>query len=237
MRPIQKALPTEVLTTRDETFTIQAIYKPHTDARMPLEANLGTYCSYCEVFSSDLEVEHIISQNQDDTKKYDWDNFLLSCGRCNGKDNKSNKTVDLNTMYFPHRDNTLLAFQYLEGGLVILNPNLKPTQKSKAQETLNLLGLDKYAGNPQCHRNDTRWKHRRNAWEKADEYLKKWEKEETNIPAIIILALSTGFFSVWFTVFEKHIEVRQALVEAFKGTARDCFDANYNPIPRNTNDI
>ncbi len=235
MRPIQKALPAQTLTTHDETFIVQATYKPHTDARMPLEANLGTYCSYCEVFSSDLEVEHIVSQNQDSSKTHDWDNFLLSCGRCNGSDNKGSKTVDLNLMYFPHQNNTFLAFQYLEGGLVILSPALTTAQSSKAQTTLNLLGLAKQARDR--HRNDTRWKHRRQAWELADDSLKELENQQTNISNIIKMALAKGFFSVWFTVFEKHIEVRKALIEAFIGTARNCFDTNCNPIPRNTNDI
>ncbi len=77
-------------------------YKPYTKANNDLEANLGSYCSYCEVFSSDLEIEHVISQDQDDTLAHDWDNFLLACGKCNGKGGKSNKPVDFTTMHFPH---------------------------------------------------------------------------------------------------------------------------------------
>ena len=87
-------------------------YRPHTIAKGDLEVNLGTYCSYCEVYSSDLEVEHIISQDQDNTLVYSWDNFLLACGRCNGRDNKTNRPVALGLVHLPHRNNTFLSFLY-----------------------------------------------------------------------------------------------------------------------------
>ena len=88
MRPVQKLSPGDTLP--QSGAVVASEYKPHGTAYAHLEENLGDYCSYCEVFHVDLEVEHIVSQNQDDSKKHEWDNFLLACGRCNGADNKWN---------------------------------------------------------------------------------------------------------------------------------------------------
>ncbi len=241
MRPVEKAQPNDVLKTRDGDFIVKAKYNPHTSARKLLEANIGDYCSYCEVFSSDLEVEHIISQDQNDNKKYDWDNFVIACGTCNGSANKSNKPVDLSGMYFPHLNNTLLTFNYLEGGVVVENPTLTDAQKVKAEAMLDLVGLDKYLGNPKYPKvdrtNDTRWKNRRRAWELANKYLIELEAKKKIAEDIVEFAKERGFFSVWFTVFQDHKEVRKALIEAFSGTHRASFDADFNPIPRNSNDL
>lgn len=213
-------------------------YNPHTIARTDLETNLDCYCSYCEVFSSDLEVEHVISQNQDNTKAQDWNNFLLACGRCNGRDNKSNKPVDVDRIHFPHRNNTFLSFSYLEGGIVTINPALVGDSIIRARALLKLVGLDKYQGNPDypnLNQNDTRWRHRRTAWEWADRLLIEYEAGEKSALQIVNFASQRGFFSVWFSVFINHIEVKQLLVNTFVGTSLNCFDPTdgYKPIPRN----
>jgi len=213
-------------------------YKPHTIAKPDLESNLHTFCSYCEVFSSDLEVEHVISQNQDSTLANDWNNFLLACGCCNGRGNKSNQFVDLATMHFPHRNNTLLSFIYKEGGLVEVNPALPGKSFDNAQRTLKLVGLDKYLGNPgypKLNPNDTRWSHRRRAWENAKKYLPFYESGNLTAKQIADFAIERGFFSVWFTVFEAHPDVKKCLIDSFVGTHQNSFDSanGYQPICRN----
>jgi 5-methylcytosine-specific restriction endonuclease McrA len=60
MRPVTKW-------TWPQVGGAQKSYNPHTIAKTDLELNFDTYCSYCEVFSSDLEVEHVISRNQNPT--------------------------------------------------------------------------------------------------------------------------------------------------------------------------
>ena len=66
-----------------------------------------------KVFSSELEVEYIISRDQDSSKSNDWDNFLVASGKWNGNSgNKSIKTVYLNEVHFSHINNNLLSFQY-----------------------------------------------------------------------------------------------------------------------------
>lgn len=215
---------------------VRKSYKPHTIATGDLELDLDTYCSYCEVFSSDLEVEHIISQNQDPSLANDWDNFLLACGRCNGRGNKGNKHVDLSLLHFPHINNTLLSFIYLEGGVVTVNKSLKGNSLARANALLDLVGLDKIPGNPRyTNVNDTRWSHRRRTWEFAVKYLPQYEAGNLTALQIVEFASQKGFFSVWFTVFESHPPVRQLLIQSFKGTAQNCFDVAHGYMPINRN--
>lgn len=214
------------------------LYKPHQIAKTDLENNLGPFCSYCEVFSSDLEVEHIVSQHQDITLVHNWDNFLVACGRCNGKDNKSNNPVDLSIMHFPHLNNTFLSFIYEEGGLVRVNPALTGDSRIHAENMLNLVGLDKIPGNPKYPdllTTDTRWRHRRTAWEWAVKYLSKYEAGNLTALEIAEFAVQKGFFSVWYSVFVSHNAVKQQLIQIFEGTASNCFDVtnDYQPMNRN----
>ncbi len=233
MRPVQKLQSGEVLLSGR---VVLDSYVPHGSAYLDLDENLGRYCSYCEVFSTDLEVEHIVSQNQDDTKTHLWSNFLLACGRCNGKDNKSNKHVEINDSYFPHKNNTLLIFEYREAGLDMVRGTLLMEQQRKANDLIDLVGLDKYEGNPKYSAilpRDIRWKERRIAWELADRYLADFEKGERTASDIANFAAQRGFFSVWVSVFSNHKDVKEAFVQKFQGTASNCFDADFNSIPRN----
>ncbi len=241
MRPVQKYNVGHVLSGGR---TVDANYKPYGNANTILQENFGAYCSYCEVFSSDLEVEHVVSQSQDASLKTLWSNFLISCGRCNGRDNKTNKHVDFSELYMPHLNNTFLPFSYKEGGIVSINTELNATQKKKAQNTFTLLGLDKYPGNPNYPPTskyphgfppgDKRWEHRKNAWiiavKKLNEYEKGIIKKAENISEF---ATQRGFFSVWFTVFYAHIEVKKQLILSFDGTASNCFNVDIEPIERN----
>lgn len=224
--------------------TVLAQYNPHGQANPILQLNLDTFCSYCEAFGHDLQVEHIVSVHRDGTQRTLWGNFLLACGRCNGGDNKSSKLVDLTLLYFPHQNNTLLAFEYREGGLVGVHPGLaNPDHIDKAKAMLDLVCIDKYPGNPKYPptryhpqgfpANDRRWAHRRTAWEKAKIRLAQYEAGEITAESVVNFAHERGFFSVWFSVFSAHQEVKGRLINAFYGTAANCFDANFNPIPRN----
>jgi len=214
------------------------IYNPHSIAKTDLEQNLDYFCSYCEVYSSDLEVEHIISQDQDSTLVHNWNNFLLACGRCNGRDNKTNKPVNLTVTHFPHINNTYISFTYKEGGYVAVNPALSGKSLANATNMLDLVGLDKIPGNPKYPNlkpNDTRWRHRRTAWEWAKNLLVKFEAGDLTAQQIVDFAQQRGFFSVWFTVYRAHSSVKQLLIQTFAGTAQNCFDAanDYEPIFRN----
>jgi hypothetical protein len=246
MRPVEKWTVGYV---SPKGTNVRAVYSPHGLANPVLKENLDDFCSYCEGVNFDPEVEHIISQDQARTQNPTlitaWTNFLLTCGRCNGGDNKSNKHVDFSLMYFPHLNNTLLAFEYREGGFVAIHHNLNTQiQRDKATALLDLVGLDKYpdnlkypVGTNRLHPNDKRWEHRRVAWEYAVQKLEKFENGDISAEYVAEFAYQRGFFSVWFTVFAAHIEVKKALINSFEGTALDCFDENYNPIPRNPTNI
>jgi hypothetical protein len=249
MRPIQKWAVGYINPETDQPILEK--YNPHRTAKPDLEDNLGSYCCYCEVFNSTAQVEHIISQDQDIKKEniHLWENFILACSKCNGRDNKTNKPVDLNKMYFPHKNNTFMAFNYGEGGFVTVNPKLSDTQKIKAQALMDLVCLDKFPIEPQNSnclnpkyptfdgRNDRRWRHRRDVWERAVNYLAKYEDGIVDADGVAKIADHCGYFSVWFTVFAAYKEVKKALINCFEGTALDCFDENYNPIPRNPTNI
>jgi hypothetical protein len=253
MRPIQKWAVGYI--NPETNKAILTIYNPHSTAKPDLEDNLGHYCIYCEVYNTTAQVDHIVSQDQIKKDKLPkemkilWENFIPACGKCNGKDNKTNQEVDFKKMYFPDRNNTFMAFTYGEGGFVTVNPNLSDKQKLKAQALMNLVCLDKYPINPlnpNCPnpkypkfngRNDRRWMHRGKAWVLADGYLTKYEAGHVDADGVAKIAHLRGFFSVWFTVFMAHKEVKKALINRFEGTALDCFDENYNPIPRNPTNI
>ena len=83
---------------------------------------------------------------------------------------------------------------------------------------------------------DRRWEHRRKEWEEAKRKLKDYEKGEILVDRIAAFAHRRGFFSVWFSVFADHKPVKTALIDKFTGTARNCFDADFNPIQRNPTD-
>ena len=243
MRPIKKW---DIGHKTLEGKIVTSTYNPHTLANPLLQQNLDHFCNYCEIFSSDLEVEHIVATSKNDMLRTQWGNFLLACGRCNGKDNKSNKPVNLSFMYFPHINNTMMAFEYLEGGLVRIHPNLTNlNHQNKANALLDLVGLDKYPGNnkypnatTRLHPNDKRWEHRRTAWENAVRKLSEYNVGKITAETVAKFAHQRGFFSVWFTVFKEHKDVKVALVNIFRGTAMDSFDDDFNPIPRNpTNHI
>jgi uncharacterized protein (TIGR02646 family) len=239
MRPVKKLVIGDTIKVRDKDVVIKEDYKKYGDALPILEANLGQYCSYCEVFSSDKEVEHIISKDQDKSLETKWDNFLVACGRCNGGGNKSNELVNFDVIYFPHTHNTFMCFMYLEGGVVQLNPTLTTNERLKAEALMNLVGLDKYQGNPKYPKlnpNDKQWRFRRTAWEWADRFEKDYVANRKTSQDIADFATQNGFFSVWFTVFQAHDDVKQALIEKFTGTAAECFDASnhYEPIKRTT---
>lgn len=239
MRPIQKWAVGHINPKTNEV--IAEHYRPYGLAKENLEDNLGAHCAYCEAWTTNPEIEHIIPKHQVPLKETLWENLLLACDRCNGKDNKSNKSVEetFTSIYFPHKHNTFKAFNYGEGGLVSINSFLINSQRLKAEALMNLVGLDKYPKNPKYAdlKNDKRWMHRDHAWENAQRNLRKYEAGERAADSIAHLAAQRGFFSVWFTVFKAHQDVKAALIRHFRGTATNCFDTDFNPINRNGADI
>lgn len=239
MRPIEKKQPNDVLQLEDGSLhTISTIYNPYQSAKPVLIANIGKYCSYCEDAyhqDRDLHVEHVQPKGLPKYAhlRYAWDNFLLSCSTCNGTDNKGNKNVILNEIHLPHRNNTFLSLCYKPGGVVIANPALTGLSLQHATNLLNLTGLGKPPANSSP--GDKRWMKRSHDWDIAQRYRNKYENRKCDIETIVDLVTKGGGWSIWFTVFQEHDEVRKALIEKIPGTCATCFDAqqHYNPIERN----
>ena len=197
--------------------------KNYQDYKADLLTEIGAYCSYCER-SMDLHIEHIKPKSQYPELECEWDNLLLACKNCNST--KGDKDFDLDEVLLPHRDNTFRAFHYSQGGVVSALEGMSWTDKALA--TIKMVGLDKTpASDPKA--SDLRWKKRLEAWNIANRY-----RDSHNSESIIDLAQAHGFWSVWMSVFQDNNAVKERLIQAFSGTAQDCFDAtqNYAPLPR-----
>lgn len=240
MRPVKKWKPDkEYSDDKGHKHVIKKKYNPYGNACIHLQNNIGMYCSYCEVPHPDLKVEHVVSIDQMENDptiaitKYDWDNFLIACERCNGNSNikdkagnvigscKSNKKVDENTIALPHRVNTYHCLDYRESGEVFVKEGLYKPAAKIAQALIDLVDLNREEG---LKPRDRRTELRRNTWDTATWYLSLYEDNDLGSQPIGIIkkhAKDKGFFSIWYTVFQDHPEVQQALVQAFPGTNTD----------------
>jgi uncharacterized protein (TIGR02646 family) len=224
MRPVRKGLSPQAQDFDD--------YK---DAKPDLVARLGSYCSYCERYiPTNLAVEHIQPKALPAYQHLEgrWDNFLLGCVNCNSS--KGKKDVVLQSCLLPDRDNTFAAFEYLENG------DIQPSQaaitaglEQAAIATLELVGLDK-AIIPTLDVNGrqvalNRKSQRMQAWLEAEMALLDLQDNRSDIlmAYVVKLAVKTGFFSIWMSVFSHDAQMRNRLIDGFAGT-RDsqCFDVN-----------
>lgn len=236
MRPVEKKNVGDSIVLEDSGVVVVCDeYNPHTEARPILLANLGHYCSYCETWvqvGSNIEIEHVQPQSTYQHLKYKWSNFLLACQTCNGRSNKTNKNVVLGEVHLPHLNNTFKSLEYFEAGVVKVNPVLTGDSKKHAEELRSLVGFDKYS-------DDDRIEARRIAWTVASEMLFDYENGNNELDKLIETIKNYGFWSIWFTVFKNHDEVRAAMIDAFPGTAKNCFDPenHYEPIDRNPSNL
>jgi hypothetical protein len=228
MRPIDKgAWPVD-------EHGAKIVFTDHKQAKIHLTNRTGMYCHLCEMRIDNVpSIEHIKHQKHSPNLKLHWDNFLLACTYCNSRKPKS--PIKTYHYYWPHLHNTYLPFNYqnpLENAGIFVNTSLSAVEQQKAAKTLELYGLQEVADN--AGNIDSRYQARREAFSKALQCLIEYETGQIILKAITREATSTGFWSVWFTIFQKHAEVRKALLDAFRGTEANCFDrtAGYVPIKR-----
>jgi uncharacterized protein (TIGR02646 family) len=215
-------------------------FNKYEDAKPDLVARLGLYCSYCErKISTLLAVEHIEPKDGDFGQPHlekSWSNFLLACTNCNSC--KGSKQVDFSQLLLPDRDNTYHAFYYADDGKVESCSTLTLAQKVFAGNTLKLVGLDKSV---QVYKDSNdelvaldRGAQRMQAIATAQEALSLLNRtpKDAMMRAIEIMAVETGFFSIWMQVFDAFPDMKIRLIRAFKGTEESgCFDmATGNPI-------
>ena len=212
------------------------VFNHYRKARGPLIDRIGQYCSYCEMrLDSSLALEHVKSKIHNPDEELHWDNFLLACTNCNS--NKGHDDLNLGNYLWPDADNTFYALQYKEGGLISPSDRLddNPVLKQKAQDTIELTGLDKQPINDPAA-SDRRWNNRREAWDIAVESKRLLANNDTPEMRrqIILHATARGYWSIWITVFGDDSNMRRRLLEAFPGTCSACFDANngYAPVSR-----
>lgn len=212
------------------------IYSRYKDAIEDLEGRLGSYCSYCErSLPVGLAVEHIIPKVLHPELETEWTNFLLGCPSCNSV--KGARTVEIDNFLWPDRDNTLLAFVYSKGGFVRLTDNMSNERKTKAQALLDLVGLQRHqaSGWVKPAPRDKRWQQREEIWTAAEKCRELFETSDRSVQArdlVLEFAKSTGFFSVWMTVFDNYPDMKRELIKLFPGTAMSCFDSDGKPIDR-----
>ena len=159
-----------------------------------------------------------------------WKNFLLACVNCNAT--KKDKDVQLNAILLPDRDNTFAAFVYSADGKVAPVPGLSARLRKKADDTLALTGLDKKISIVQDENG------KQIAIDRVSQHMQTWAiAEETRNEVLanpgnisvrrlaVKLALAEGFFSIWMTIFEADVDIRNRLIDAFNGTRNSgCFD-------------
>lgn len=229
MRPVERG---DVPTNADGS---KKSYTAYSQARGDLIERMGQYCSYCnQKLPASLAVEHVQPKSLNPELELSWENFLLGCTNCNST--KGSKPVDLDDFLWPDKHNTHIAFQYTADGKVSVSSTIADNLARKAQNLLDLVGLQKYPNSATA--SDRRWTNRKAAFAIASETLNLFISasangaEEESIRLIGILAAENGFFSIWLDVFKQYPEVRKQIIKSFEGTATDAFDSGTQSIPR-----
>lgn len=220
----------------------QQDFADYDDAKPDLVSRLGLYCSYCERrIATNLAVEHIQPKSLYPLLEGRWSNFLLACVNCNSS--KGNKDVQPAHYLVPDRDNTFAALSYQPDGSIEPSPAaIAAGLQAMANETLRLVGLDKAAAStPDQNGRQValdRVSQRMEVWLKAEAARSDLQQHDSPLlrEYVIKLALETGFFSIWMTVFVNDIDICCRLIAAFPGTlASGCFDpvtgASISPAP------
>lgn len=204
-------------------------WHPYSLARDALASRFGWTCSFCEApLKIGAHVEHKLPKDTYVHLAHDWENFLLACVHCNSR--KSTKVLPV---LWPDVDNTFRAFSYARASRVEVSDQLSDTVKPLAANLIDLVGLDNVPA-PGSSDRDLRFLWRDQAWSKADiarQHLATQSENEVLREAIQLLAIETGFFSVWMAAFHDDADMRQRFITGFQAAA-DCFDAATNPLPR-----
>ena len=133
--------------------------------------------------------------------------------------------------YFVSRGVTLFA-SYQADGKVAPTLGLSAKLQRIADDTLALTGLDKKISVVQDENGKQiaidRVSQRMQTWAIAEEARNEVFANPRNSSVrrlAVKLALAEGFFSIWMTIFEADVDMRNRLIDAFNGTRNSgCFD-------------
>lgn len=178
--------------------------------------NFGHYCSYCEGVSK-LDIEHVIPKSIDPALMTEWTNLLLGCSSCN-RDFKRNKNNSRDGYAWPDEADTFEYYQYFSSGDVKAAQNLPNDLRTKAEATLSLCGLNPQPKHEIKEPNDYLWQQRSFVWVVAEMELEKYSQAISSVGSIASLAVATGHWSVWVSVFNEHIDVVRAISQKYNGT-------------------
>lgn len=208
-------------------------YKKYGDALPYLMAQLGPYCSYCEMeISNEPDVEHVRPKTKGGALDL-LENLLLGCKKCNKI--KWNKNPDRTRHIWPDEDNTFAAFEYYNE--IFIRPSsaiVGTPAEALALEILKLTGIDrlpkKVHSPSKAIKKDQRWQKRRVAWGKAERALNNWAKNPTIelCDQIAETAHSTGFYSIWIKIFSAEPAVLVAIKALFPNTYEPVTDPTGN---------
>lgn len=194
-------------------------YAVYGNAKPDLFDRLDAYCSYCErpLKTAEAEVEHMLPKNRYPDDESNWENYLLACKACNTK--KGNKdTRPLADFVWPDRDSTLACFLYEVDGTVSAAPGLDPQLRTRAQASLDL--LDAGFSNQINSFADDRYEQRLRAL--GIIRIAQHSLQEQDSPSVRLLVLelarATGFWSIWIACFGQDADLRQRLIQAWRGT-------------------
>ena len=123
--------PSAIVRPVDKGVAPPQAFTTYSEAAPELVARLGRYCSYCERhITTHLGVEHVQPKSLETALECTWSNFLLACVNCNSC--KGSTAITLCNYLWPDVDNTLRAFCYFRGGMILPNPTLPTTLRTKA---------------------------------------------------------------------------------------------------------
>ncbi|BBK42440.1 hypothetical protein STVA_24600 [Allostella vacuolata] len=210
-----------------------ADFAPYGAALPFLVSRMGPYCSYCERHVAvGLAVEHVQPKNLPQYAHLvgRWGNFLLACVNCNST--KSRKDVVFADLLLPDRDNCFAAFTYTEDGKVRVSDAAAAAGiRAIGLATLALTGLDKRIDVAVDENGKQiaidRVSQRQEAWLAATVAKADIAGQPGNPVLreyVVKLAVASGFFSIWMTVFADDPDMRGRFIDAFPGTrSSECF--------------
>ncbi len=235
MRPVYKGL----WPTRPGSPGIRLVFTDWKNAKESLVERTGEYCHLCEIYMPmGLAVEHIMPKIHFAQLSDKWDNFLLICTACNSrKHNDIPLRPHKFKYYWPHLNNTMLAFQSPLIGpsafLVTPRSALNPNQLSRANATINLYKLDQKllsSGEP-----DPRYRRKLEIGSMAVRRYLEYKQGKCTLESIKDNAKADGFFTLWLEIFKNERPVVDALLDLpdFKLDRAHWFDAQNVPLGRN----
>lgn len=219
---------TKGLIPTDKNFKSK-VYLTYSQAKDDLRDRLGSYCAYCEAhIGSNFTIDHVCPKSKNKSLTLLWENFLPACMTCNRAKSDTNECrIDY---LFPDLQNTSFLYEYSEIEVKV-KKSLPSDIKKLAQKTFDLVKLDRQFDSSK--NTDNRAYERNLAWNKAQEALKSLNARHLKEDYDYQIAANqcSGFFTLWLQIFKDYPEVKRKILENVPGSAMECYDRDYNPIP------